>query len=127
MAAGSACSEAVELFESCESSQWRSTLDSYDEVVRLLSSQKKRSKGESLLALDKWFQKGLPAAIASRSKPHLTHEELCKLMKWKLTVKYMCMQWNLIRTPLGGESVLIVIEVSRFQGLQIRLFWDSKV
>ena len=33
------------------------------------------------------YQTELPASIASRSKPHLTLEELCKLMKWKLTVR----------------------------------------
>ena len=55
MAAGSATvSGAVELFGSSECSQWRSSLDFYEEVVRLLTSQKKRSKGESLLDLDKW-------------------------------------------------------------------------
>ena len=55
MAAGSATvSGAVELFGSSECSQWRSSLDFYEEVVRLLTSQKKRSKGESLLDLDNW-------------------------------------------------------------------------
>ena len=29
----------------------------------------------------------LPDLIASRDEPHLTHTELVKLMKWKLTVK----------------------------------------
>ena len=33
------------------------------------------------------FQKALPASIASRDTPQLTHEELTKLMKWKLTVR----------------------------------------
>lgn len=76
---------AAGLFESCECSQWRACLDSYEEVVSLVTSEKKRSKGESLMVLDKWFQSDLPSNVASRSKPHLTHEELCRLMKWKLT------------------------------------------
>ena len=47
---------ALELFGSSERSRWRASLDSYEEVVRLLTSQKKRSKGESLMALDKWLE-----------------------------------------------------------------------
>ncbi|XP_052262992.1 uncharacterized protein LOC127866488 isoform X2 [Dreissena polymorpha] len=31
------------------------------------------------------FQTELPKLIESRSPKHVTHEELCKLMKWKLT------------------------------------------
>ena len=54
MAATGTVSGAVELFGSSECNQWRSSLDSYEEVVRLLTSQKKRSKGESLMSLDKW-------------------------------------------------------------------------
>ena len=44
------------------------------------------------------YQNTLPDLIASRDEPHLTHEELAKLMKWKLIVKKIsCMQpalWN---------------------------------
>lgn len=47
-------SAAVELFERGECSQWRAFLDFYEEVVTLIASHKKRSKGESLEALDKW-------------------------------------------------------------------------
>lgn len=32
------------------------------------------------------YQKTLPDLISSRGEPHLTHEEVAKVMKWKLTV-----------------------------------------
>lgn len=108
MAARSSPSPAAELFETTDrdGSRWRGCLDRYKEVVSYVNSQKKRSKGDGLALLDEWyehsdsvapyrarvrcfdfrFQKELPSSISSRSKPHLTHEELCKLMKWKLTV-----------------------------------------
>ncbi|CAI8050614.1 hypothetical protein GBAR_LOCUS27775 [Geodia barretti] len=74
-----------ELFSSEDSGRWRASLDSYDQVLTLLASSKKRgSSSSSLKLLDKWYQKELSVSVTSRSKPHLTHEELCQLMQWKL-------------------------------------------
>ena len=42
-------------------------------------------KQPRLSVLHTRFQNVLPTSIASRATPHLTHEELTKLMKWKLT------------------------------------------
>ena len=36
------------------------------------------------------YQNELPGVISSREEPHLNHEELCKLMAWKLTVRCTC-------------------------------------
>lgn len=33
------------------------------------------------------YQTDLPEVISSRDPPHLTHEELARVMKWKLTVR----------------------------------------
>lgn len=63
---------------------WRGICGKYWDVVEAKSA--KKGKGpEKLLALDKWFQEELPAAISSRSERSLTHAELAKLMEWKLT------------------------------------------
>ena len=49
---------AAELFATTDGGRWSGYLDRYEEVVSLVSSQKKRSKGESLELLDKWYVKG---------------------------------------------------------------------
>lgn len=57
----------------------------YEEAVKLKAEQKNR-KPEEFLKLDKWYQKELPVRIKARGKEaHLTHEELCLCMKWKLS------------------------------------------
>ncbi|KAG0718831.1 hypothetical protein GWK47_007473 [Chionoecetes opilio] len=56
----------------------------YEEAVKLKAVQKNR-KPEEFLKLDTWYQKELPPKIKARGKDaHLTHEELCLCMKWKL-------------------------------------------
>ena len=36
------------------------------------------------------YQNELPGLVSSRNEPHLKHEELCRLMTWKLTVSTVC-------------------------------------
>ena len=48
---------AGELFASRDCGLWRDSLDRYEEAVRLVTSQKKRREGESLILLDKWSEK----------------------------------------------------------------------
>ena len=115
MATGSSASL---LFESAVCVEWRKALDLYSEAVQLVAEQKQKGKGKLLAELDNWccnvapprsfvidlslllcwrrFQKRLPAIVASRARPHLTHQELCELMKWKLTVS----EW--VRVWVGG-------------------------
>ncbi|KAK4301843.1 hypothetical protein Pmani_026035 [Petrolisthes manimaculis] len=57
----------------------------YEEAVKLKAEQKNK-KPEEYIKLDKWYQNELPKRIKSRGKEaHLTHEELCLCMKWKLS------------------------------------------
>ncbi|XP_071552569.1 uncharacterized protein Amun [Panulirus ornatus] len=57
----------------------------YEEAVKLKAEQKNK-KPEEFLKLDKWYQNELPKKIKARGKEaHLTHEELCLCMKWKLS------------------------------------------
>ncbi|XP_072168299.1 uncharacterized protein [Diadema setosum] len=65
--------------------EWSRVLDLYEQVLRLKASKMKQASGKSLLTLDAWFQKELPKAIQQRDEKYITHEELAKLMEWKLT------------------------------------------
>ncbi|CAH1795666.1 unnamed protein product [Owenia fusiformis] len=69
--------------------EWQTALVSYKDVMKekakLLTKTPRRPRGgKDLIELDDWFQNDLPIAITSRDEKHITHEELCKLMKWKL-------------------------------------------
>ncbi|XP_039631064.1 uncharacterized protein zgc:112496 isoform X1 [Polypterus senegalus] len=63
---------------------WRTVHEKYWDVVLHLSKTKGKQPGK-LLSLDKWYQEELPSAIAERSVKFLCHDELVKLMEWKLT------------------------------------------
>ena len=56
---------------------WRRALESYEQVVA--------GQGVTRLAeLDRWYQRELPDAIASRRRPHVTLAELVRLTEWKM-------------------------------------------
>ena len=66
---------------------WRTTLDAYNDVLKLKANKEKSKakKERDLIALDKWYHDELPKNLSSREKTYLNLEELCQLMKWKLT------------------------------------------
>jgi hypothetical protein len=78
---------------SCRVQLWQRSLDVYREVIEAADDNKtKRKRGatddtDTLKYLDKWYQDELPVIVKSRgaSSYHLTRDELCQLMKWKLT------------------------------------------
>lgn len=71
-------------FTKGSAAQFEYVLGLYEDAIKLKANQKNR-KEEEFLKLDKWYQKELPKKIKSRGKDaHLTHEELCMCMKWKL-------------------------------------------
>lgn len=37
-----------------------------------------------LAELDRWYQDDLPGAIASRTEPHVVHDEMVRLTEWKM-------------------------------------------
>ena len=101
-----------DLFSSGDISRWQAALLCYEQVVEVKAAGKTKKtakSAETLVELDTWYAKNyyicvaciikktyscryqntLPDLISSRDQPHLTHEELAKLMKWKLTVKFM--------------------------------------
>lgn len=55
----------------------RRALDRYETVVG-------RQGVTRLEALDRWYRLDLPAAIARRAHPHVTHDELVRLTEWKM-------------------------------------------
>ncbi|XP_064407107.1 uncharacterized protein LOC135351919 isoform X2 [Halichondria panicea] len=77
------------LFESCDLQLWRASYNCYHSIIEEISAQKEKKsskpKKHTLLELDTWYQDELPDVVSSREEPHLKHEELCKLMAWKLT------------------------------------------
>ncbi|KAK7072507.1 hypothetical protein SK128_014839 [Halocaridina rubra] len=72
-------------FKQGNAAQFNFVLGLYEEAVKLKAEQKNK-KTEEFLKLDKWYQTELPKRIKARGKDaHLTHEELCQCMKWKLS------------------------------------------
>ncbi|CAG7724413.1 unnamed protein product [Allacma fusca] len=64
--------------------QFRYVLSLYDEALRL-KAEAKSKKPQELIKLDQWYQKEFPKKIKSRGKdPHIIHDELVTIMKWKL-------------------------------------------
>lgn len=56
---------------------WQRALVSYDDVIA-------GQAVEPLAELDMWYQRELPKALAARTPPHITHDELVKLTEWKM-------------------------------------------
>ncbi|XP_033742122.1 uncharacterized protein LOC117328725 isoform X2 [Pecten maximus] len=67
------------------SQTWGEVYGLYNKVLIVKSKIMKPDKGKQLTQLDHWYQEELPGAIKARKERYVTHEELCKLMKWKLT------------------------------------------
>ena len=65
-------------FESVDAEEWKQCLEKYSERLR-------DTKNEKLISLDDFYREGLPALIKSREAPHITREDLMKVMDWKLT------------------------------------------
>ncbi|XP_071796874.1 uncharacterized protein [Asterias amurensis] len=79
-------STTTKFFTSGSPSAWDKALGLYGEVIKLKASNIKKPGGKKdLLDLDKWYQEDLPKLIQGREPKYITHEEITKLMKWKLT------------------------------------------
>jgi hypothetical protein len=66
-----------DLFSSDSLTDWHAALDRYDAVIVQQDVAK-------LPAHDAWYTHELPEAIASRSVPHIVHDELVRLTEWKM-------------------------------------------
>jgi hypothetical protein len=49
--------------------------------ARAVAAKHARVKGSQLATLQLWYEQQLPTAVHSRSKPHITQEELVKLVR----------------------------------------------
>lgn len=65
------------LWTSDSPKEWRAALDRYEAVV---DAQGVRPLPE----LDRWYREELPAAIAGRKQPHVTHDEMVRVTEWKM-------------------------------------------
>src|SRR3712207_1652427 len=65
------------LWRSNSCTAWREALASYPACVA-------RQGSELLSRLDPWYRTELPRAIAARAEPHLTREELVRVVEWKM-------------------------------------------
>ncbi|XP_028406694.1 uncharacterized protein LOC114529143 [Dendronephthya gigantea] len=81
--------EAVEtssLYLNEDVEAWQNALAAYGDVLQLKANNNGKAKRDrDLVALDKWYQDELPQNLKSRDKMYLNLDELCQLMKWKLT------------------------------------------
>lgn len=59
-------------------------LKHYNDALKMKSALKKQKNGENLEQLDEWYQEKLGKLALSRAPPHITGDELVRLMKWKL-------------------------------------------
>lgn len=65
------------LWASDERKLWKAALESYPAVID--------AQGVARLPeLDRWYRDELPAAIAGRKAPHVTHDELVRVTEWKM-------------------------------------------
>ncbi|XP_045599866.1 uncharacterized protein [Procambarus clarkii] len=67
------------------SDEFVAVLKLYPDALKIKASQKKKKQGESLEQLDKWVQEELGQKALSRKPPHITLDELVRLMDWKLS------------------------------------------
>jgi len=79
---------SLQFFQKATPRQWIYILSHYKEVLQLHAVKTRGAKKngpEELVKLDTWYQETLPKIIQSRKDPHVTHEELVQITKWKLS------------------------------------------
>lgn len=87
------------LWESDSPDRWRAALDRYPGVIAA------QGVG-SLVEHDAWYRDELPRAIASRVPPHVDHDELVRLTRWKMSRG----EWRARNLQLvdGNDAELVV-------------------
>ncbi len=66
------------LWRSDDLDEWTAALERYGDVVAAQGVA-------SLPAHDAWYRDELPASIAARRRPHITHAELVRVTEWKMS------------------------------------------
>lgn len=67
----------MSLWSTTDPAAWQQALESYDAVIA-------QQGVAPLVELDRWYRTDLPAAIAGRAEPHVTHRELVRVTEWKM-------------------------------------------
>ncbi|HEX8373893.1 MAG TPA: hypothetical protein VF606_01795 [Geminicoccaceae bacterium] len=67
----------AKLWTSDTAKEWQAALDTYQDVIDAQGVK-------PLPELDRWYRDDLPAAIAGRGAPHVTHDELVRTTEWKM-------------------------------------------
>ncbi len=92
------------MWESTEVQVWRDALARYPDVV---AAQGVRQ----LEPLDTWYRTELPALIASRAQPHVTHDEMVRITEWKMH-RGVWRAPNLVRVK-SNDAALVVDVTTR--------------
>src|SRR5690606_8440608 len=66
------------LWNSSDTKAWRRVVEAYQAVIDAQGVA-------SLPELDRWYHNDLAQAIASREQPFVTHEELVRVTRWKMS------------------------------------------
>ena len=81
---------------------WKAALERYDAVVAAQGVA-------SLPGHDAWYRDELPASIAARRQPHITHAELVRVSEWKMSRGV----WRARNLALvRGNAAALVVETS---------------
>jgi len=78
---------SLQFYRKATPAQWSFALKLYPQVLRLKAHEsrgQKKNGPEQLINLDNWYQYELPKLIRARKEPHLTHDELVQVTKWRL-------------------------------------------
>ena len=65
------------LWEQEQCAAWEAALAAYPAAVEARG-------GPKLLALDRWVHDELPGEVRAREPRHLTHDELLRVVRWKM-------------------------------------------
>jgi hypothetical protein len=109
---------SLAFFSKATAKQWSYVLSLYKDVLRLKAEQRSSKKGgpEELIKLDTWFREQLPKLIHSRKDPHILHEELVQITKWKLMRgKYRPRFLDLVR--INTETAVLTTSKKAFRKL----------
>ncbi|XP_054712255.1 uncharacterized protein LOC129221904 [Uloborus diversus] len=95
--------------------QWSYVLSQYKEVLKERAAKRTKKGGpEELIRLDTWYQEQLPKIIQSRKPPHIVHEELIQIVKWKLMRgKFRPRLTDLVR--INTETAVLQISKKAFR------------
>jgi hypothetical protein len=93
----------LDLWPSESIDRWSESLARYESIVA-------QQGVEGLAELDRWWRAELPAAISGRARPHITHDELVRVTRWKMA-RGVWRARNLVLVQ--GNAPATVMDVSR--------------